>query len=519
MGSRPATPAPYSLADMTDASEDAQLDDRLELAAHPLTAARLEKLEAIRAGGRDPYPVGIERRHTAADVRDRHGELEPGAATGDIVTVAGRIMLHRSFGKLVFLTIEDHTGRIQLFVSKSDLDGALFDLIESSDVGDWVGATGEVITTRKGELSVRVESFTPLAKGLRPLPDKWHGLSDIETRSRNRHVDLIVNPEARRIAVTRAEIISELRRQFENRGFIEVETPVLLAEAGGALAKPFQTHHSALSLDMYLRIATELHLKRLIVGGLEKVFEIGRIFRNEGIDSTHNPEFTMLESYEALADYEDVMAMVESVFASVAEHIHGSTEIPYQGQIIGFDAPFKRATMLELVNEAVTEEVSYKTPVAELRAIAERLGVKVMDTFGPGKLIAEIFEAVAESKIVQPTFVTEHPIETSPLARRHREKDHVTERFELIICGSEYANGYSELNDPLDQRGRFEAQARARAGGEDETHPIDEDFLRALEYGMPPTGGLGIGVDRLVMLLTDQTHIREVILFPTLRPR
>ncbi len=506
---------------MTDNDErpDESFDDSHQLASHPLTAARLEKLEAIRNDGLDPYPVGFERDHTTADVRDRHGELEPGASTGDVVTIAGRIMLHRSFGKLVFLTIEDATGRIQLFVSKSDLDEALFDLIESSDVGDWVGATGEVITTRKGELSVRVESFVLLAKGLRPLPDKWHGLSDIETRSRNRHVDLIVNPDARKTAVIRAEIISELRRQFENRGFIEVETPVLLPEAGGALARPFETHHNALDMDMFLRIATELHLKRLIVGGIEKVFEIGRIFRNEGVDSTHNPEFTMLESYEALADYTDVMAMVEAVFASVADHIHGSTDIPYQGDVISFQAPFRTATMLELVNDSLIETVSYDTPLPELRAIAERVGAKVLETFGSGKLIAEIFEAVAEPKIVQPTFVTEHPIETSPLARRHRIEDHVTERFELIICGSEYANGYSELNDPLDQRGRFEAQATARLGGEDETHPIDEDFLRALEYGMPPTGGLGIGVDRLVMLLTDQTHIREVILFPTMRPR
>ena len=501
-----------------DERPDEPYDDSHQLASHPLTAARLEKLEAIRASGRDPYPVGFERDHTAADIRDRHGELEPGASTGDVVTVAGRIMLHRSFGKLVFLTIEDHPGRIQLFVSPADLEQGLFALIESSDVGDWVGATGEVITTKKGELSVRVESFAPLAKGLRPLPDKWHGLSDIEMRSRNRHVDLIVNPEARKNAVARAEIISELRRQFENRGFIEVETPVLLAEAGGALARPFETHHNALDIDMYLRIATELHLKRLIIGGLDKVFEIGRIFRNEGIDSTHNPEFTMLESYEALADVNDVMAMVESVVGSIAEHIHRSTDIPYQGQTISFAAPFRRASMLELVNDALVESVSYDTPIEELRSIAERVGLNVMKTFGPGKLIAEIFEAVAEPKIVQPTFVTEHPIETSPLARRHRDKEHVTERFELIICGSEYANGYSELNDPLDQRGRFEAQATARAGGEDETHPIDEDFLRALEYGMPPTGGLGIGVDRLVMLLTDQTHIREVILFPTMRP-
>lgn len=510
------------MADQNESTEqpspDTPHDDRVELAGHPLTAVRLEKLDAHIEAGVDPYPVGLRRSHAAADLHRAHPDLEPGASTGETAAVAGRVMLHRSFGKLVFLTIEDETGRIQLFVSKGDLDADLFERIEESDVGDWVWASGEIITTKKGELSVRVAGFALLAKGLRPLPDKWHGLSDIEKRSRQRYLDLIVNEEAREVARARSRIVSELRRQFERRGFIEVETPVLQPEAGGALAKPFATHHNALGLDMYLRIATELHLKRLIVGGLGKVFEIGRIFRNEGIDATHNPEFTMLESYEALADYEDVMELVEGVFSDLSSEVMGRLEVPYQGETIDLTPPYRRVTMLDLVNEAIGDEVSYDTPIADLRAIAERVGASHSPSHGQGKLIAEIFEAVAEPHLTQPTFVTEHPVETSPLARRHRSDPAVTERFELIIAGSEYANGYTELNDPAEQRARFAAQAAARSAGADETHPIDEDYLRALEYGMPPTGGLGIGVDRLVMLLTDQTHIREVILFPTLRP-
>ncbi len=361
------------MSDPNDTTEE-PIDDRVELTEHPLTAVRLEKLEALIAAGLEPYPVGLRPTSTAAELHDAHGGLEPGASTDRAVSVAGRVMLHRSFGKLVFLTIEDHSGRIQLFVSKGDLEAPLFDQIESSDVGDWVWASGEVITTKKGELSVRVAAFALLAKGLRPLPDKWHGLSDVEKRSRQRYLDLIVNDDATDIARSRSAIISELRRQFEQRGFIEVETPVLQPEAGGALARPFATHHNALGMDMYLRIATELHLKRLIVGGLGKVFEIGRIFRNEGIDATHNPEFTMLESYEALADYEDVMELVESVFADLASEVLGSVEVPYQGSIIDLSAPFRRVSMLDLVNEAIDEDVSYETPVSELRAIADRVG-------------------------------------------------------------------------------------------------------------------------------------------------
>ena len=496
--------------------EPADLTSPLE--EHALTRARLAKLAAWEAAGVDPFPPGSSRTHTTEDVRAAHADLAPGTETDDVVSVAGRIMLARDFGKLVFFTVEDGSGQLQLFVSRADLGDELFELIGMAEPGDWVEASGPVMTTRKGELSVKVAEFRLLAKGLRPLPDKWHGLTDVEERSRHRYVDLIVNPESRRIAVTRARVVSALRHEFESRGYIEVETPVLQADAGGALARPFVTHHNALDMALYLRIATELHLKRLIVGGLERVFEIGRIFRNEGIDSTHNPEFTMLESYEAFADYSDIMRLVEEVFAAVAEAATGSTEIEYQGRSMSLAGPYRRARMSDLVSEALGREVSVHTPVAELADLAQSRGVDVDSSWGAGKLIEELFEAAVEDTLWEPTFVTDYPMEISPLARRHREDPQLTERFELFIAGAEFANAFTELNDPRDQRERFLAQAAAKAGGDEEAHPIDEDFVRALEYGMPPTGGLGIGVDRLVMLLTDQTHIREVILFPTMRP-
>lgn len=502
---------------MSDPTED-QADLTSPLEVHPLTAARLAKLADWEAAGIDPFPPGASRTHTTADVRDRHSELGPGAETDDVVSVAGRIRLARSFGKLLFLTIEDGSGELQLFISKSEVGDEVFALAELLEPGDWVEAVGPVMTTKKGELSVKVVSLRLLAKGLRPLPDKWHGLTDVEERSRHRYVDLIVNPDARRIAVTRAKIVSALRREFEARGYVEVETPILQADAGGALARPFVTHHNALDVDLYLRIATELHLKRLIVGGLDRVFEVGRIFRNEGIDSTHNPEFTMLESYEAFADYSDIMQLVEEIFSAVAVHATGSTEIEYQGRPMSLAGPYRRARMSDLVSEAINTPVSVHTPRDELANLARGYGIEPDQAWGPGKLIEELFEATVEDTIWEPTFVTDYPVEISPLARRHRDDPELTERFELFIAGSEYANAFTELNDPRDQRERFRAQAAAKAAGDDEAHPIDEDFVRALEYGMPPTGGLGIGVDRLVMLLTDQTHIREVILFPTMRP-
>lgn len=479
------------------------------------TSARRDKHETIlEAGG---YPHRFDRTHMAAELRLRYQDLAPGEETDDRVTVAGRLMLHRSFGKLQFGTLRDSSGTIQLYVDAGAAGDELAARFGDLDLGDWVGASGVVITTRRGELSVKVEELTVLQKALRPMPDKWHGLVDVETRSRQRYVDLIVNEKARDTALTRTLVVSELRREFESRGFVEVETPVLLTQATGALARPFVTHHNALDLDLQLRIATELYLKRLVVGGMEKVFEIGRIFRNEGIDSTHNPEFTMLEAYQALADYQDILELVEAVVGSVARVALGGAETTYQGRELSFATPFARVRLVDLVSEMVGEPVDLDTDPARLRELLAERGVHVEGDPGPGKLLFELYE-LAHRDVWEPTFVLDFPTEVSPLARQSPTDPRYTERFELVIAGSEYCNAFSELNDPDVQRERFEAQAAARTLGHEEAHVIDEDYIRALEYGLPPTGGLGIGVDRLVMLLTDQPHIREVILFPTLRP-
>ena len=504
---------------MTDAAPPPEGEDPIDeagLAEHPLTARRLEKHQATLAG--DGYPYRFERTALAADLHEQFADLEPGMETGETVTVAGRLRTVRRMGKLMFGVLIDGSGSIQLFVDRKALGDEEFDRFDELDHGDWIGASGEVMTTRRGELSIRIAGFTLLSKSLRPLPDKWHGLQDVEQRSRRRYVDLMANESSRKTAHARARIVSEMRRQFESRGYVEVETPVLLGQATGALARPFETHHNALDMDMFLRIATELYLKRLVVGGMEKVFEIGRIFRNEGVDATHNPEFTMLESYEAFADYTDVAAMVEEMFAATAVAATGSTSITYQGRELDLAPPYRRVRMVDLVTEAVGAPVGFDDPIETLRDIAGRHGIEPLGHWGHGKIIDELFETLVADDIWEPTFVMDHPVEVSPLARRHRDDPDLTERWELFIAGSEYGNAFSELNDPLDQRVRFEEQARARASGDEEAHPIDEDFLLALEYGMPPTGGLGIGIDRLVMLLTDQAHIREVILFPTLRP-
>lgn len=479
-----------------------------------LTAGRIEHYRRLQEQG---LPTRFERTDTAAGLHDRFADLPPATDTGEEVTVAGRVMLRRSFGRLLFLTLADQSGTIQLFVERESIGEEAFAAADEIDLGDWVGASGRVMTTRKGELSVRPARIVLLQKSLRPLPDKWHGLTDVEARSRRRYLDLIANPAARDIALARAGIVSELRRQFHQRGYVEVETPVLLHQATGATARPFRTHHHALDQEMYLRIATELYLKRLVIGGIEKVFEIGRIFRNEGIDSTHNPEFTMLESYEALADFTDILTLVEEVIPAVALATVGTTQLTYQGRPLDLRAPFARVTMLDAVSKHLGERVGFDHP--DLAGLAGRHGVAVEPGWGPGRIITELFDELVEDTIWQPTFVTHHPTEVSPLAARNRDDPDVTDRFELIIAGSEYANAFTELNDPIEQRRRFEEQVAARVAGDDEAHPIDEDFLEALEYGMPPTGGLGIGVDRLVMLLTDQAHIREVILFPTLRRR
>ncbi|MDH3463913.1 MAG: lysine--tRNA ligase, partial [Acidimicrobiia bacterium] len=370
----------------------------------------------------------------------------------------------------------------------------------------------------KGELSVKVDAFQILQKSLRPLPDKFHGLQDIELRSRRRYLDLMVNDEAREVAVARSRIVSNLRRQFEERGFIEVETPVLLSQATGATARPFHTTHNALDMEMSLRIATELHLKRLVVGGLERVFELGRIFRNEGVDSTHNPEFTMLEAYQALADYEDIMVLIEEVFASAAIAATGGTTISHRGREIDLEPPYRRASVAVLVSDKVGRPIDLDTPRDELESIARSAGVELGGDASAGQILFAIYDEVVEDTIWEPTFVTHQPIDVSPLSRRNQQDPRLADRFELVIAGSEYANAFSELNDADDQLKRFQEQASAREAGDEEAHPIDLDYVEALEYGLPPTGGLGIGVDRLVMLLTDQAHIREVILFPTLRP-
>lgn len=482
----------------------------------PLVAGRREHhQEILESGG---YPRRYERSHLTAEVHRMFLNLEPGSDTDVRVAVAGRLMLHRSFGKLQFGTLRDQSGTIQLYVDRAFLGDERADDFSRIDLGDWVGATGLVMSTRKGELSVRIDDFVILQKSLRPLPDKWHGLHDVELRSRRRYLDLMVNEEARRVAGARAAIVGELRRQFESRGFVEVETPMLLHQATGATARPFATEHHALDMVMFLRIATELYLKRLVIGGMEKVFEIGRIFRNEGIDSTHNPEFTMLEAYQALADYTDMLTLVEQVFSQVTRSVAGETTITYQGREIDLSAPYRKATMTGLVSEGLGRQVDLDTPADELAALAREAGVEVEPEWGPWRILSEIYEEVVEPGVWEPTFVTHQPVEISPLARRNQDDPRLADRFELVIAGTEYANAFSELNDPDDQRERFEMQAAARAAGDEEAHPVDEDYLLALEYGLPPTGGLGIGVDRLVMLLTDQAHIRDVILFPTLRP-
>jgi len=503
---------------MTDESEptESSTDDDASVDSNRLVRERIAKYQQVMEDGGFPY--SYSRTHTAAQIAEQFPDLEPGASTGETATVAGRLKATREMGKLIFAPLTDGSGTVQLFVDKRTLGDEMFEAFRTLDIGDWIGATGEVITSKRGELSVRISAFTLLQKSLRTPPDKWHGLKDVEQRSRRRYVDLLANEESRNVALTRATIVRELRRQFEQRGYIEVETPVLLTQATGAAARAFSTTHNALDMDMYLRIATELYLKRLVVGGLERVFEIGRIFRNEGVDATHNPEFTMLESYEAFADYNDMMVLVEEIVAACAVAATGSASISYSGKTIDLSGPYRRATMLKLTQEAVGEDITYDTPVDELRTLAQKFNVTPQEHWGTGALVESLFDALVENTLWEPTFVTEHPIETSPLARVHRDKPHVTERFELFIAGDEYANAFSELNDPFDQRARFEAQAMARAAGDDEAHPIDEDYILALEYGLPPTGGLGLGVDRLVMLLTDKQHIREVILFPTMRP-
>ena len=479
---------------------------------------RLGRIDELRQRGDQPYPYRFDRSHTLAGVRSRWGELEPGGETADEVTIAGRVMLLRDTGKLVFATIRDRDGQVQLFASKGVMGDAAFADVKELDLGDWVGAHGTVMTTRTGELSVKVDRVQLLAKAVRPLPDKWHGLSDPDTRFRQRYADLIVNEDARRVFEIRHATISSFRRTLDAKGFIEVETPVLHVEAGGAHARPFTTYHNTLAMELYLRIALELHLKRLIVGGLERVFEIGRIFRNEGVSHRHNPEFTMMELYQAFADWNDVMAITEELITQAARDAIGTTVLTIRGQHVDLAEPWPRISMCGAVSHKVGERVHPSMPVAALQKIADRHHAEYRPSWGAGRIIESLFEELCEREIVRPTFVTGHPVEISPLARVDRDDPFVTERFELFVDSRELANGYSELNDPVEQRLRFEEEQAAKDAGDAERGTVDEDYLRALEYGMPPTGGLGIGMDRVAMLLAGVDNIREVILFPTLRP-
>ena len=461
-------------------------------------------------------PYRFDVTHRVSEIVDAHTDLQSGAETDTVVTVAGRLMLRRDQGKLAFGSLQDSSGRIQLFaMAKSTPD---FDGFTSLSIGDWIAVTGIVMMTRRGELSVRVDEWAVLAPAGRPFPDKWHGIADPDTRYRQRYVDLWVTEEARQTFVRRSQIVASMRRILHAQDFVEVETPMLHPIPGGALARPFVTHHNALDEDLYLRIAPELYLKRLVVGGMEKVFEVGRVFRNEGMSTRHNPEFTMLELYWAYADHADMMRLTEELVAGIATEVLGTTTIEYDGREVDLSTPWRRATMEELIAEHAGVDVHLDTPIDELRTICERFGVEIKDHYGPGKLILELYEKTCEAELWGPVFVTDYPVEVSPLSREHRERPGYTERFEAIVAGRELCNGFSELTDPLVQRQRFEAQEVERDAGDDEAMVVDEDYLRALEYGLPGTAGLGVGVDRLVMLLTGTTTIRDVVLFPTLKP-
>jgi len=461
-------------------------------------------------------PYRFDKTHDVAAVRAAHGGLEPGVETGETVTVAGRLMLRREQGKLAFGTLQDATGRIQLFARSAS--SPRFEAFTKLSLGDWIGVTGQVITTRRGELSVSVDDWTMLAETKRPFPDKWHGISDTDMRYRQRYVDLWVTDEAREVFRVRSEVMRLTRRFLEGRGFVEVETPVLHPIPGGAAAKPFVTHHNALDEDLYLRIAPELYLKRLVVGGYEKVFELGRVFRNEGMGNRWNPEFTMLELYQAYADWNDMQSLTESLVEHLAREITGGTVVQWEGKDVDLAAPWRRATMSDLIEEATGARVDVRMDIDEVRKVCLEHGVTFDRNDGIGKLIYELYEKKVETDLWQPTFVLGYPKEVSPLSRDHREMPGEVERFEAVATGRELANAFSELTDPIDQRARFEEQAKAKEAGDEEAMSVDDDYIRALEYGLPPTGGMGLGIDRVVQLLTGTTTIKDVILFPTLRP-
>ena len=478
---------------------------------------RYAKREALIAAGENPYGHAFAYSYHIVDLDEKYAGLEDGENTEDRVEVAGRVMAKRDQGKIIFMELRDSTGSIQLFCRINALGEEAFAAMKDLDVGDWIGVSGLMMRTRRGQLSVAVDSYELLSKSLRPLPEKFHGLADKELRYRQRYVDLIVNPEVHETFVKRSKIISAIRHYMEEQGFYEVETPFLHSIMGGANAKPFTTHFNALDRDYFLRIATELPLKRLLVGGFEKVFEIGRQFRNEGMDPYHNPEFTTMEAYQAFSDLEGLMELTQGFVQAAAMAACGTLDVEYQGTTIHLGGEWRRASMVELVNEVTGEDISFAMTREEAAAVADKHGVHVEEGWGTGKIIAELFEECVEETLIQPIFVTDHPIEVSPLAKRKIGEDEVADRFELFISGHEYANAFNELNDPVDQAERFRAQLAAKDMGDDEAMGFDDDYVRALEYGMPPAGGVGIGIDRLTMLLTNSATIRDVLLFPHMR--
>lgn len=481
-------------------------------------ATRLAKRAALFEAGQNPYPEHSELEDYVADIEAKYAELADGEDTEDVVKIAGRVVAKRGQGKIMFIVVRDATGEIQLFCRINDMDEAAWNTLKSLDLGDILGVTGVVVRTQRGQLSVAPKSATLLAKAVRPLPEKFHGLSDKETRYRQRYVDLIANDDVRETFRKRSQILSTFRRFMESDGYMEVETPILQTIQGGATAKPFITHFNALDQECYLRIATELHLKRCIVGGFERVFEIGRIFRNEGMDLTHNPEFTTMEAYRAFSDLEGMKALAQGVIKAANKAIGNPEVIEYQGQTIDLSGEWASRPMTDIVSDVLGKQVTIDTPVEELAAAAREKGLEIKPEWTAGKIIAEIYDELGEDTIVNPTFVCDYPIEVSPLAKRFEDDPRLTHRFELVIAGHEYANAFSELNDPVDQAERFAAQMAEKAGGDDEAMEYDEDYVRALEYGMPPAGGIGIGIDRVVMLLTNQASIRDVLLFPHMKP-
>ena len=492
---------------------EANTNPQNELEMSEQMQVRIDKMHKIEEAGLLPFGHKFAWTHHAQDIADQFDALEEKE-----VKLAGRVMAIRGHGKTCFMDLRDNSGRIQLYVRKDVLGEEEYKIIKMMDIGDIVGVTGTVFRTHMGEVSIKVTALEVLSKSLRPLPEKWHGLKDIETRYRQRYIDLIVNPEVRDTFVKRSQIIRSVRDILDGENFLEVETPILNSIAGGAAARPFVTHHNSLNIEMYMRIAPELYLKRLIVGGMERVYELGRVFRNEGMDVKHNPEFTSVEIYQAYADYKDMMDLTEKIICETAQKVLGTMKISYEGTEIDLTPPWKRMTMVEAVKEYAGVDFTGVTDVEAARALAKKVNVEIQPSFGVGKILNACFEEFVEDKLIQPTFITGHPKEISPLAKSNHENPEETDRFEGYIYAREICNGFTELNDPMDQRERFMKQVEERAAGDEEANMMDEDFCVALEYGLPPTGGLGIGIDRLVMFLTDTSSIRDVLFFPTMKP-